>query len=135
MVSKCSGITQKGKPCRGVPVYDSQWCMTHHPDLQERQSENRRAGGAARSNARRAAKQWAAFGKEMGDADLPAILKSCMYAVRDKSMSPGEAGAIATLARTSVQITGDLEHEARITELEKAAGISTRPTPIRRQSS
>lgn len=119
MVSKCSGITKAGKPCRGVPVHGSQWCMTHHPDLQERQADNRRKGGTARSDARRAAKQWAALGKELGDDDLPSILKSCMFAVKAGKMTPGEANAIATLARTSVQVTGDLDLMARVDALER----------------
>ena len=135
MVSKsCDGITKAGKPCRGVPVHGSQWCMTHHPDLQQRQSENRRQGGAARSNARRAAKAWAALGKELGNDDLPAIMKSCMFAVRSGKMEPAQAQAIAALARTANQLTADLELEARIQELEKAAGMVDTSRTIRRIS-
>lgn len=134
MVSKCSGITKQGKPCRGVPVHGSQWCMTHHPDLQERQSENRRRGGEARSNARRAIRQWTEFGKELGNEDLPAIIKSSMYAVKIGELEPAQAQAIAALARTANQLTADLELEARIAELEKAAGMVDTSRNIRRIS-
>lgn len=125
MVGKCSGITKAGKPCRGVPVYGSQWCMTHHPDLQERQAENRRAGGSARSDARRAAKAWTSIGQEIGNDDLPAILRSCMVAVRDGTMEPGQANAIAALAKASVQIVADIQLEARIAELEAMLAVDS----------
>lgn len=134
MQGKCSAITNAGKPCKGTPIHGSQWCMSHHPDLQHEQTKIRRAGGEARSNARRAAKAWAALGKELGNDDLPSIMKSCMFAVRSGKMTPGEANAIATLARTSVQISGDLELVSRIEELEKAAGMVDTSRNIRRIS-
>lgn len=133
-VSKCSGITKAGKPCRGVPVHGSQWCMSHNPDMQSQQSENRRRGGEARSNARRAIRQWAEFGKELGNEDLPSIIKSSMYAVKIGELEPAQAQAIAALARTANQLTADLELEARIQELEKAAGMTTTPANVRRIS-
>lgn len=134
MVDKCSAITRAGNQCRSKPLPGKTWCMSHDPALADKRREANRAGGAARSNARRAAKAWAAIGKEIGNEDLPAILRSCMVAVRDKSMEPNQANAIATLARTSVQITGDLELEARIQELEKAAGMVDTSRNIRRVS-
>ena len=38
---KCSGITQAGTACRGIPIGGSQWCHAHHPD---RTDERRRYG-------------------------------------------------------------------------------------------
>jgi hypothetical protein len=29
---KCSGITQAGTACKGIPIDGSQWCYVHHPD-------------------------------------------------------------------------------------------------------
>jgi hypothetical protein len=40
-LAKCSGITQAGTACKGIPIDGSQWCYTHHPD---RTSERRRHG-------------------------------------------------------------------------------------------
>jgi hypothetical protein len=40
-LGKCSGITQAGTACKGIPIDGSQWCYAHHPD---RTSERRRHG-------------------------------------------------------------------------------------------
>jgi hypothetical protein len=40
-LAKCSGITQAGTACKGIPIDGSQWCYAHHPD---RTSERRRHG-------------------------------------------------------------------------------------------
>jgi hypothetical protein len=38
---KCSGITQAGTACRGIPIDGSGFCYAHHPD---REGERRRHG-------------------------------------------------------------------------------------------
>jgi hypothetical protein len=40
-LAKCSGITQAGTSCKGIPIDDSPWCYAHHPD---RTNERRRHG-------------------------------------------------------------------------------------------
>ena len=40
-MAKCSGITQAGTACKGIPIDGSQWCYVHHPD---RTNERRRHG-------------------------------------------------------------------------------------------
>src|SRR5918994_4694444 len=40
-LAKCSGITQAGTACKGIPIDGSQWCYVHHP---ERTEERRRHG-------------------------------------------------------------------------------------------
>jgi hypothetical protein len=40
-LAKCSGITQAGTACKGIPIDGSQWCYVHHPD---RADERRRHG-------------------------------------------------------------------------------------------
>src|SRR5918994_168703 len=40
-MAKCSGITQAGTACKGIPIDGSQWCYAHHP---ERASERQRHG-------------------------------------------------------------------------------------------
>ena len=40
-MAKCSGITQAGTACKGIPIDGSQWCYVHHPD---RTDERRRHG-------------------------------------------------------------------------------------------
>jgi hypothetical protein len=40
-LGKCSGITQAGTACKGIPIDDSEYCYAHHPD---RVGERRRHG-------------------------------------------------------------------------------------------
>jgi hypothetical protein len=40
-LAQCSGITQAGTACKGIPIDGSQWCHAHHPD---RTDERRRYG-------------------------------------------------------------------------------------------
>jgi hypothetical protein len=51
-LAKCSGITQAGTACKGIPIDGSQWCHAHHPDrTDERQrygSKGGKRGGRGR---------------------------------------------------------------------------------------
>ena len=44
-MAKCSGITQAGTSCRGIPIGDSQWCYAHHPEHQEARRRHGARGG------------------------------------------------------------------------------------------
>jgi hypothetical protein len=45
---KCSGITQVGTACKGIPIDGSQWCYVHHPDhVEERRRHGARGGKRA----------------------------------------------------------------------------------------
>lgn len=130
MAKRCPTITKDGQQCRGKVLQGRTYCWSHDPELEEVRREGSRKGGEARANARRAAKQWAAIGEQFGAEDLPSILRACMLAVKDGKLEPSQAQAIATLAKTSVTVTNDIELVARIEALEQATG--TAPQTIRR---
>src|SRR5918999_6455179 len=44
-MTKCSGITQAGTACKGVPIEGSQWCYVHHPDHSEERRRHGSKGG------------------------------------------------------------------------------------------
>ena len=44
-MAKCSGITQAGAACKGVPIDGSQWCYAHHPDHAEMRRRHGSKGG------------------------------------------------------------------------------------------
>jgi hypothetical protein len=129
MVARCSAITKDGKQCTVRPLPDSQWCHHHDPALAERRDEMRRKGGEARSNARRAVRQWTAAGRELETADIPHLLRSCMFSVKAGTMEPSVASAIVALAKASVSIDQDVQLEARIAALEEAVAM---PGNVRR---
>ena len=44
-MAKCSGITQAGTACKGIPIDGSQWCYVHHPErIEERRRHGYRGG-------------------------------------------------------------------------------------------
>ena len=130
--AKCSAPTQGGEPCKSFAVSERGFCVSHDPEYQARKREGSRRGGEAKANARRAARQWAAMGEQLTAADLPAILRACMFSVKTGALEPAQAQAIASLAKTSVSITNDLEMEARLAALEEAAGLNQMTGQLRR---
>jgi hypothetical protein len=44
-LAKCSGITQAGGACKGIPIDGSQWCYVHHPDHAEERRRHGSRGG------------------------------------------------------------------------------------------
>ena len=44
-MTKCSGITQAGTACNGIPIGGSQWCYVHHPDYAEVRRRHGSKGG------------------------------------------------------------------------------------------
>ena len=44
-MTKCSGITQSGAACRGIPIDGSAYCYAHHPDRIEERRRNGSKGG------------------------------------------------------------------------------------------
>ena len=129
---RCTGTTRAGDPCRSFAVADG-LCQAHNPARADAHREATRRGGEARSATRRAARLWAAKGDEIAQADLPAMLRATVLDVRLGLVEPAVAGAIATLAKTSVALAHDMELEARLAALEEATGISpAKVTSIRR---
>jgi hypothetical protein len=53
------------------------------------------------------------------------MLRSAMIDTRAGLIEPAVAQAIASLAKTSVALSHDLELERRLEELERAAGITS----------
>jgi hypothetical protein len=44
-MTKCSGITQAGTACKGIPIDGSQWCYVHHPDHVDERRRHGAKGG------------------------------------------------------------------------------------------
>ena len=65
-MAKCSGITQAGTTCKGIPIDDSEYCYAHHPD---HVSERRRHGskGGKRGGRGRPISELASLREENAD--------------------------------------------------------------------
>jgi hypothetical protein len=44
-LAKCSGITQAGTACKGIPIDGSQWCYVHDPELTNERRRHGSKGG------------------------------------------------------------------------------------------
>jgi hypothetical protein len=44
-MAKCSGITQAGTACRGIPIEGSSYCYVHHPDHADERRRHGSKGG------------------------------------------------------------------------------------------
>ncbi len=44
-MAKCSGITQAGTACKGMPIDGSQWCYAHEPSTLEERKRHGSKGG------------------------------------------------------------------------------------------
>ena len=44
-MARCSGITQAGTACKGIPIEGSQWCYVHDPDHAEERRRHGARGG------------------------------------------------------------------------------------------
>jgi len=99
-------------------------CQAHNPERRQAHLEATRKGGEARSAVRRAARLWASRGEQIEQKDLPAMLRATMVDVRAGIVEPGVAQALASLAKTSVALSHDLDLETRLAALERVAGVT-----------
>jgi len=120
----CTGTTRAGNPCRSFAVSDAGYCQAHDPARAAAHRAAMRKGGEARSAVRRAARLWASRGEQIEPKDLPAMLRAAMVDVRAGIVEPGVAQALATLAKTSVTLSHELDLVVRIEALERATGAT-----------
>jgi hypothetical protein len=122
-MAKCSGITQAGTACKGIPIDGSQWCYVHNPA----HSEERRRHGA------RGGKRG---GRGRPKAELSGIkerLSSLADDVIEKRVDRGDAAVASQvlnvyLRAISVELKAreQMELEARLEELEASLGRQNR---------
>jgi hypothetical protein len=118
-LAKCSGITQAGTACKGIPIDGSQWCYVHHPDHAE---ERRRHGSRGGKRG----------GRGRPQAEIPAIkalLEDLTEQILSGELPTGPAAIANQLINTRLRAV-ELERkiretdglEARIEALERAGG-------------
>lgn len=124
MAARCSSFTRAGKPCRSGPLPGRPFCYVHDPELAEERRQNARTGGVRRSNtsrARRELERGALTPKE-----VRGVVGLTMKSVLSGRLPPAIGGAIAALARVSIELEKLTELSDRVAALEAAAGLDTR---------
>jgi len=114
-LAKCSGITQAGTACKGIPIEGSQWCHAHHPD---RNDERRRHGsrGGKRGGRGRPSSELARLQRrfeELADMVLSGEVERSVGAVAGQLLNGARA-----CVRDSLTAREQEELIARLEELE-----------------
>jgi len=118
-LAKCSGITQAGTACKGIPIDGSDYCYVHHPDCAEERQRHGSRGGKRGGRGRPVA-ELAALRVENAD-----IRRRLLEDGEDK-LSPGVAAVAIQSINTDIRAVSAAlkakeveELEARMEELER----------------
>ena len=123
-VGACQGTNRGGGPCGAKALPGEARCAWHHPAYAARRKAWSAKGGAARSNQARARRQLPA--EAMTVAEVQAAVCRAIRRVEAGTMDSGPAQALGSLARTYAALAQLADVEARLGELERAAGIAPR---------
>ncbi len=116
MPNTCSAQNKGGQPC-SAQAWKGGLCRWHHPALEAQRAEERRKGGAARSNASRARRRMAA--EAMTPNEVQGFIAVAMRGVMVGSITPGMATAVASLARAAIAVREATEWEDRLSAVEE----------------
>ena len=105
---------------------DGQRCPWHSdaPEWVEKRRQWSSKGGARRSNRSRARREFA--DAALSAAELEGLVAVTLRAVLAEKKPPAVGSAVAALARAAVAIRTASDFEARLAELEAAAGLDRR---------
>jgi hypothetical protein len=104
-MAKCSGITQAGTACKGIPIDGSQWCYVHHPDHAE---ERRRHGSKGGKRGGRGRPQGETHG-------IKELLEGLTERVLSGDLQTGPAAVANQLINTRLRAV-ELERKVRETD-------------------
>ncbi len=115
---RCRGVRRDGSPCQAPPhaVNAAGWCWAHSPENAEARRVARAKGGQNKATAHRVDK--------LVPASLRPTLATLLAAVdevKDGSLTPGQASAMASLASSIVRLYQTGVIEERLAALEAAA--------------
>ena len=123
MVARCTATNKDGRPC-SAQAWKGALCRWHHPDLEAERAEGRRRGGANKGNRARARREMADAALSL--AELQGYVAVALWGVLAGRYTPGQATAVAALARAAVSVREVTELEERLAALEAAAAIERR---------
>ena len=117
-MAKCSGITQAGTACKGIPIDGSQWCYVHHPDHTEERKRYGKRGGhrGGRGRPVQALARLQARFEELAEGVLEGEVEKSVGAVVGQLLN----GARACMA-TRLKAVEQEELVQRLEELERIA--------------
>jgi hypothetical protein len=116
-LAKCSGITQAGTACKGIPIDGSEYCYAHHPDHSRERRRHASRGGKRGGRGR----------PQNELADIKAEVHAVIEDVRIGELEKGVGSVIAQLygvllkaVSTELAVREQLELVERMEALEEA---------------
>ncbi len=122
MAAMCEATAASGQSCSAPARPGRRWCVWHDADAVAERREMSRKGGAARSNKSRVRKQY--VDGILSPAELEGLIGTTLKGVLMGKIAPGQAQAVASLARAAMSVREASEIEERLRSLEERAGIS-----------
>jgi hypothetical protein len=110
-VLRCTALRKDGSACRAFAIRDG-LCIGHQPNGHEARSK----GGAATSNAERAAKAFPSLLRQVRGS-----LLNTMARVAVGEYTPAQGSSIAAIANAIVHVHQAHEYEMRLRQLENRA--------------
>jgi hypothetical protein len=117
---RCQGTNAAGNRCNAKALPGDRCCPWHSPAWADRRKAWSAKGGASRSNAARARKSLPEG--VMTAVELQGLLGTTIKGVKDGTIEPGPANAIANLSRSYAALFGPASFEERLTALERGEG-------------
>jgi hypothetical protein len=105
-MAKCSGITQAGTACKGIPIDGSQWCYVHDPAHEDDRRRHGARGGKRGGRGRPQAEL----------SDIKDRLRDMVQDVRNGTMDRADAAVCGQLYNTLIRA---VSVEVRVREVEE----------------
>lgn len=121
MPTKCKGTNKRGEPCSAYVPDGHAWCQFHDPALAGERRQWSVKGGQSRSNRARARKELTS--EALTPEELIGALSRTIRGLEDGTILPGNASAMATVAKAITAIRQSAELEDRMRAVEERAGI------------
>jgi hypothetical protein len=118
---QCAATRADGQPCRAPALPGEALCFAHSPSQAASRAAARARGGQSHSNAARLARLVPPRLTNVFD-----VLETALSEVREGTISPPQASAMAALGRALVAVMTAGELEARLRDLEQRAAASER---------
>jgi hypothetical protein len=108
-MAKCSGITQAGTACKGIPIDNSQWCYVHHPEHTEKRKRLGSKGGKRGGRGRPMAELHSIRGR----------IETLVEDVLEGRVDRGDAAVVGQLYNTLIRAVSVELKVKEVTELEE----------------
>ena len=101
----CSTIKSNGTRCKGQAIGNSEWCFSHHPDMEEERRRGARGGKRA--------------GRGRPQTELEGIKTELYRIARDIEAGKLDKGVGAVLVQVYNSIRGAIEAQRKVRELDE----------------